>query len=69
MQNANIIQGLNIDTFYLNGKHESPQNLEVIWNEGELFSGGRKQPAQETICGSDGKVCACNVGDLGLIPG
>ena len=51
------------------GKHESPQNLEVIWNEGELFSGGRKQPAQETICSSDGKACAYNAGDLGLIPG
>ena len=68
MQNA-IIQGLNIDRCYLNGKCESPQNLEVTWNEGELFSGGRKQPAQETICGSDGKASAYNVGDLSLIPG
>ena len=45
------------------------QGLPGSWMHPERFSGGNEDGLQKVHGGSDGKESACNVGDLGLIPG
>ena len=43
--------------------------MRVNFSQGEENNQHRRQYVAQTVKCSDGKVCACNAGDLGLIPG